>query len=135
MSDKNETELSNTLEDEHNFAAMRAGGSGGGTDRARPDVFASKDPHDLEDWPTILCFEVKGWNDRTGYASKEEIRALQSFSTRAGGRAVLAVSPDFRVYDRWHFFYPHTLRTTENSYVVDEDALPGLTLEELIADG
>lgn len=135
--DDRERELSDMLEDEYQFAAMPAGGSGGGTSRARPDVLACrsfKDEHGLIDGePIVLAFESKAWDDGVGYVTKEKVNALRSFATRAGGRAVIGVRPDLRTYDRWQFHFPSELDKTEQSVKVTAEDRPGLTLEEVIS--
>jgi len=85
-----ERELSNILEDKHGYAAMPAGGSGSGTTRPRPDVFAVRgvrlDTHTdgLSDYSNSYAIECKAWSDGTGSFTSEEIEALEAFAARAG---------------------------------------------------
>lgn len=132
-----ERELSNRLEDEHDFAAMPSGGSGSGTDRARPDVLACRRPTLAAPGGemAVLAIECKAWSNGTGRLDSDEIRALQSFASRAGGTALVAVRPDLRTWDRWHIYRPHDLhRTGAGNYSVRQPERPGRKLAEVVAD-
>ena len=136
---KAERELSNRLEDEFRYAAMPSGGSGSGTDRARPDVLAARrkpcPKRGAWDSPKtlakVVAIEVKAWADGTGQLDEAEVRALQSFATRAGGEAYVVVRPDLRTHDQWHVFEDWRLnRTDGGNYSVRKQDLPGETLDE-----
>lgn len=102
-----ERQLSGRLEDEYGFAAMPAGGSGSGTSRPRPDVFAVRGvrletPRDgLQDYSNAFAVEVKSWKGGVGQFSENEIEELNEFAHRAGATPLVAVRPDQRSFDGW----------------------------------
>lgn len=138
-----ERELSNTLEDNHGFAAMPAGGSGSGTDRPRPDVIAG---HRAAagvpgtGGPTVVAIEVKkrtsGWPTNI-QLERAEVEGLQSFATRFGARPWVVVRPHRGRSDQdWHCYPVSRLgRTDAGNYAIRQADLPGATLSEVVADG
>lgn len=106
--DDAERKLSNRLEDDYDYAAMPAGGSGTGTTRPRPDVFAVKGvrldtPTDgLQDYSDAYAIEVKAYSDGTGSFTNGEIDALEAFAGRAGATPLVAIKPDLRTHDNWY---------------------------------
>jgi len=134
-----ERELSNTLEDEHGFAAMPAGGSGSGTDRARPDVLAARRPQAGVPGSsgTVLCIEVKrrtaDWPESV-HLDGAEVQALQSFASRAGGHALVAARPHRRRSAQdWHCWPAHALHETDaGNRSIRQADLPGATLAEVV---
>ena len=102
-----ERELSNILEDQYDYAALPSGGSGSGTTRPRPDVFAVKglrlDTHTggLKDVSDAYAIECKAWADGVGSFTHQEIEDLERFADRAGATPLVAVRPDLRSFDGW----------------------------------
>ena len=138
MSESAELELSNTLEDRYQFAAMPAGGSGSRTKRPRPDVWASR--RQFPDSPGgHFVFEVKrrtkNWPQHVRLTASE-VRALRSFGSRAGAEAYIAVRPHRSRSDQdWHFVHVDDLSEAEKNYVIRTSDLPGKTLAEVVGDG
>ncbi|WP_435065870.1 hypothetical protein [Halobaculum sp. EA56] len=137
--DRAERELSNLLEDRYRFAAMPAGSSGSGTDRARPDIMAARRRLGRKRgaWDTpptyseTKAIEVKAWRNAKGQLDADEVRALRSFATRAGGTALIVIKPDLRGHDQWHVFEAWELHSIAGSgFSVRDDELPGDTLDE-----
>jgi len=138
-----ERELSNILEDDCGFAAMRAPASGGRTARARPDVVAGKRLNTGVPGakPTRhLVFEVKkrtsDWPQNV-YIDGDELRELQDYAQRFGGTPYLAVRPNRRRSEQdWHFVpaADHRLgRTDGGTWVIRREDLPALSLAEVIS--
>ena len=137
-----ERELLNTLEDDHGFAAMPAGSSGSGTDRARPDVIAG---HRASagvpgtGGPTVVAIEVKkrtsDWPTNV-QLDRGEVEALQSFATRFGARPWLVVRPHRgRSEQDWHCWPVAALgRTDAGNRAIRQADLPGATLAEVVGD-
>jgi len=128
-----ERELSNRLEDDHGWAAMPAGGSGSGTERPRPDVWAAHADHAdvvvevkrrTTDWPTNVYFD------------QAEIDALESFASRAGARPWVAIRPHRGRSDQdWHCLPTAALGQTDGGrFVVRRERLPALGLSEVVGD-
>lgn len=135
-----ERELSNHLEDEHGFAAMPAGGSGSGTDRARPDVIAGHRPTAGvvgQASPTLLAIEVK---KRTSdwpcgvHLDGDEATELLDFAARFGATAWLVVRPHrSRSAQDWHCWPITDLgRTNSGNPAIRQTDLPGETLAEVV---
>lgn len=136
-----ERELSNILEDEYGFAAMRAPASGARTERARPDVIAGKRLNTGVPGanPTRhLVFELKkrttDWPQNV-YITDDELRQLQEYAQRFGGTPYLAIRPNRRRSEQdWHFFPAanHRLsRTDGGNWALRRHDLPGLSLAEV----
>lgn len=120
-----EWELSDTLEDTYDYAAMPAGGSGSGTQRPRPDIFAVrgvrlKTPRDgLQDYSNAFAIEVKARDKGVATFSSEEIDELREFASRAGATSLVAIRPDMRKFDSWYLLNVDDLHTTpEGNYSV-----------------
>lgn len=79
-----ERELANRLEDEYGWRALRAPGSGGGTDRDRPDVIAGKDGR-------VVVFEHKTSGGDPVYVSESEVEALLRYAADFGAEARISV--------------------------------------------
>ncbi|AGM11231.1 Holliday junction resolvase [Haloarcula hispanica tailed virus 2] len=79
-----ERETVNRLEDEMGWRALRAPGSGSGTDRDRPDVLAGRDGR-------VVMFEVKTSSGKPVYVGREEVEALQRYAEDFGAEAYIAV--------------------------------------------
>jgi Holliday junction resolvase len=138
-----ERELSNILEDDCGFAAMRAPAWGGRPPRARPDVVAGKRIESGAPGaaPTRhLVFEVKkrtsDWPQNV-YIDGDELRELQDYAERFGGTPYLAVRPNRRRSKQdWHFV-PATDRrlgrTDSGTWVIRREDLPALSLAEVIS--
>lgn len=138
-----ERELSNVLEDECGFAAMRAPASGSATERARPDVVAGKQLDHGVPGATparYLVFEVKqrcaDWPQNV-YLDAEEVRQLQDYAERFGGTPYVAIRPH-RSYSQqdWHFVraYDRRLgRTDGGNWAIRREDLPGLSLTEVVS--
>lgn len=94
MGDGRERELSNTLEDDHGWGVVRPGGSGSGTDRARPDLLAGDAGRRY--WAIEEKYRAE---DKQCYESPEKHRRLSEFATRFGARPVYAVRYSTRLDD------------------------------------
>lgn len=79
-----ERELSNRLEDEMEWRALRAPGSGSGTDRERPDVLAGRKGR-------VVMFEAKTSSGKPVYVGKDEVEALVQYAADFGAEAYIAV--------------------------------------------
>jgi len=79
-----EREVVNRLEDAMGWRALRAPGSGGGTDRERPDVLAGRDGR-------VVMFEVKTSSGKPVYVGKDEAEALIQYAADFGAAAYIAV--------------------------------------------
>jgi Holliday junction resolvase len=128
-----ERQLSNQLEDEYDYAAMPAGGSGSGTQRPRPDVFAVRgvrlETHTsgLEDYSNSYAIECKAWSSGTGQFTCEEIEQLEAFADRAGATSLVAVKPDCRrsEHDSWYLREASLLHETpEGNYSLRKQDWP-----------
>ncbi len=129
--DREERELSNWLEDEAGWFAQRTGSSGAATDRARPDVIASR-AHRHSRWGRVAMIEVKGAADGTVHLDSHEVEDLVEAANRAGAGAWVAIKPDLRKHDQWHVFGAGQLHETDGgNYSVRKSDLPGQTLEEV----
>jgi Holliday junction resolvase len=103
---KAERDLSDTLEDEYGYAAMRSPGSGGTTQRARADIIAVR-YGDRQTWygdrHTVHLVELKVDPDGSATFHREEGGQLSELAQRAGGIPWLAVKPDLRSHSQWYF--------------------------------
>jgi len=120
--DKAERELVNYLDD-RGFHVMRAPTSGGGTDRALPDVFAGKNR-------SAVALEVKRASGDRVYVDEEEVFHLNSFADAFGATGMIAVRWDEERSDpswgaEWPGFYlanPKTLYVTDGgNFRLDKD--------------
>jgi len=123
-----ERELSNLLEDEYDYACLRAPASGGATDRARPDLVALKVKHNLEidhsgypvgdgeipNFVTAYAIELKSNSDGTAHLDSHEVAELEEWAYRAGAKALVGVKPDLRSYDQWFFLETGELNETKS---------------------
>jgi len=112
MSDKGsdaERQLSNLLEDEYNYACLRAPASGGATDRARPDLVAIRGPR-------IYAIELKAKSDGVAYLDGHEVEELEDWASRAFSNPLLGVKPDLRLseHDSWYFIDTKELPQTDS---------------------
>jgi len=129
--DRAERELSNWLEDEAEWYAQRTGSSGAATDRARPDVIASRD-HRHSRWGRVAMIEVKAVDDGTVHLDAHEVEELQEAASRAGAGAWVVIRPNFNRHDQWHVYPLHELHETGGgNYSVRKSDLPGRSLEEV----
>lgn len=129
--DRAERELSNWLEDEMGWYAQRTASSGSATDRARPDVYASRDEYGTP-WGRIAMVEVKSYADGTVTLAAEEIEDLAEAAHRAGAEAWVVVKPDLRKHGQWHCYALHELHETPSgNYSVRKVDHPGSTREEV----
>lgn len=137
-----ERELVRLLEDDHGWAALRAGASGAATDRNRPDVLALRrrpSPAPLAKHATsdteAAAIEVKKAPLGTPHLDGAEVAALREFARRAGATAYVVVRPDLRRHDQWHVFETAALhRTDGGNYSVRQADLPGDSLAEVFGD-
>ncbi len=109
--DQAERELSNLLEDDYDYAAFRSPGSGGRTQRNRPDILAVQgtilDPHGhngLREVSEAVVVEVKATTDGCWTFDRDEIAGLEEFASRAGADAYVAVKPDLRLADHSQWY-------------------------------
>lgn len=136
--DRAERELSDLLEDEYGFAAYRAPGSGGATDRERPDLTATRE-HTMTDVARVLAegfaIEVKARGDGTVTFTADEIDALRAYAKRGGLTPLVAVKPDLRRHDQWYCFDARTLNETAKGYSVRKaDHDHAMTLAEVFGE-
>jgi Holliday junction resolvase len=137
-----ERELSNTLEDEFGFRAMPAGGSGSGTDRARPDVIAGRRSETGVPGatsPTLVAIEVKkrtsDWPQAV-HLDGAEIRNLWDFASGFGATPWVVIRPHRGRSDQdWHCYPAADLGTTDaGNRAIRQADLPGATLAEVVGD-
>ncbi|SIS00033.1 holliday junction resolvase [Haladaptatus litoreus] len=116
---RDERELSDLLEDEYGFAAYRAPASGGATQRARPDIIATRD---CGEFSILLAegfaIEHKSRKDGTVTFTRDEIDALVEFADRGGLTPLVTVKPDMRSHDQWYCFDARLLNRTAKGYSV-----------------
>ena len=112
-----ERELIRSLE-KRGFAVIRSAGS------KKVDLVAGNGE-------TYLCIEVKSTTGDRIYFSDEDMEKLLSFSSRFGGKPVIAVK---FVNRSWRFFAPEELVKSGKSgknYRISLNT-PGMTLDELL---
>jgi len=134
---RHERELSNLLEDEFGYAALRAGSSGSATARARPDVLATRPDLRLSEtshtYAQVYAIELKAWHDGTGQLDEAEVTQLMRYAHRAGGTALVVVRPSFNRFDDWHVYQIHHLnRTDAGNYSIRQSERPGRSLEDVL---
>lgn len=116
--------------EEHGWYAQRTGASGGGTDKDRPDIIASKSVGKLS---FQLMIEMKSWKKGYGSFSKEEVHALERVAERSGGYAVVLIWPDLRKHSHRYIYTTEALNENEKSYSVRKSDLEdGMSLEALL---
>lgn len=113
-----ERELSDYLEDEFGYAAMRAPGSGGATDRPRPDLIAVRKESLTPPRANGFAIEHKSRKDGTVTFTREEIDALVEFAERGGLTPLVTVKPDMRSHEQWFCLDARELNRTDKGYSV-----------------
>ena len=139
-----ERDLSDILEDQYGYAALRSPGSGGRTERARPDLLAVKTyevVHKEADlvrpsWD-VHVVELKSEPDGTATYDREEVEQLEEYAERAGAFPWLAVKPDLRSHDQWYFIPTNEAHETpEGNYSIrQQDQEDALSIEEVFGPG
>ncbi len=94
-----ERELIKMLE-KNGFAVVRSAGS------KKVDIIAGNGK-------LFLCIEVKSTKNNSVYFSDEDMNKLVGFSSRFGGKAVIAVK---FINHGWYFFYPEKLTKSGKNY-------------------
>lgn len=142
--DQAERALSNILEDQYQMAALRAPGSGGRTQRNRPDVIASRElvldtrsPGPYHRVSDVYAIEVKSKPEGVHTFSRGEIKELREFAARAGATALVAIKPDLRSFDSWLLMDVQDLHETpEGNYSIrKQDHADCLGLTEVFSRG
>ena len=139
-----ERELSNILEDQYDYAALRCPSSGRGTTRNRPDLIAVKgtvlDVHGdgLREVSECYVIEAKARPDGTATFDREKIMDLQEYASRAGAIALVAVKPDRRLseHDQWYLCEVTSLHETpEGNYSIrKQDHAECLSISEVFGE-
>jgi Holliday junction resolvase len=111
-----EREFINLLSDEHGYACLRAPGSGGATDRDRPDAVALR--AGKMDPDAGFAVELKKRPDGTVRFETAEIDALERWARRAGVEPFVVVKPDLRTFDHWLVMHTSNLHETETGYSI-----------------
>lgn len=109
--DDGEREVVNRLEDEMGWRALRAPGSGGGTDRERPDAIAGRDGR-------VVVFEAKTSSGKPVYVGKDEVAALVQYAADFGAEAYIAIRwKSNQIRDTTIYVAnPHDMHETEKNY-------------------
>jgi len=111
-----EREFINILSDDYGYGCLRAPGSGGRTQRERPDAVALR-AGKME--PDVgFAVEIKKRPDGTVTFTSDEIDALERWATKAGVEPYIAVKPDLRSFDHWLVMHTSQLHETEKGYSV-----------------
>lgn len=135
-----ERDLCDILEDQYGYACLRSPGSGGRTERARPDILAVRDDRGRGEsiWRSVHVVELKNSPDGTATFDREEVEQLQEYAERAGAYAWVAVKPDRRSHDSWYFvMVPWEVHETpEGNYSIrQQDHEDALSIEEVFGPG
>ena len=107
------------------YATLRAPGSGGRTQDARPDVIAISGEYHKTNGVNeklrghrVYAVELKANSDGTAYLDSHEVEELEEWATKAGAKAYVGIKPDLRTFDGWLFYETSELNETENGYSV-----------------
>jgi Holliday junction resolvase len=121
-----ENELVNYAWD-RGYSTLRSPGSGS-VDRPSPDVII------IDSRGSIVATELKSTSDGTGYYDSHEIRELNEWTERAGGKAYAGVKPDMRSHDQWYFIPIDELHSTDsgNFSIRKSDWDNALSREEIL---
>jgi Holliday junction resolvase len=111
-----EREFINLLSDEYNYACLRAPGSGGRTQRERPDAVCLR--AGAMDPDARFAVEIKKRPDGTVRFEKFEIDALNRWAKRAGVEPYVIVKPDLRTHSQWYVMHTSNLHETEKGYSI-----------------
>jgi len=144
-----ERDLSDTLEDQYGYAAMRSPGSGGTTQRPRADIVAIKEMEEvwegelMRTWTRIHWVSLKADPDGTATFPDEEVQQLLTLGERSGASSTgdgglwLGVKPDLRSHDQWYFVPVwEANRTPEGNYSIRQaDHEDALSIDEVFGPG
>lgn len=111
-----EREFINLLSDEYDYACLRAPGSGGRTQRERPDAVCLR--AGKMDPDAGFAVEIKKRPDGTVRFEAFEIDALERWAKRAGVEPYVVVKPDLRTHSQWYVMHTSHLNKTEKGYSI-----------------
>ena len=114
-----------TLLQKWNYATLRAPGSGGRTQDARPDVVAISGEYEKTNGiyeklkrHRVYAIELKANSDGTAYLDSHEVEELEAWAEKAGAKAYVGIKPDLRTFDGWLFYETSELNETDKGYSV-----------------
>lgn len=123
-----ERDLINFLE-YHNLKAIRTAGSGGGTNKDRPDIIAGDINKNI-----VYCIELKSTSKDFIYINQKQVKGLINFTNNFLLNAVPVIAIKFN-YMPYYFLSIHDLKSTKKgNYRIIKQDLNGFKNRLVIPD-